>query len=66
MWQLCGQDRVDISLTVHSCAILKVVKSMCNGINSYLLYSMSQLWGISEIFLDATQNTNSAYRLKGS
>jgi hypothetical protein len=32
MWQLCGWDRVDISLTVHSRAILKVVKSMCNGI----------------------------------
>jgi hypothetical protein len=30
--QLCGQDRVDISLTVHSRAILKVVTSMCNGI----------------------------------
>jgi hypothetical protein len=32
MWQLCGWVRVDISLTVHSRAILKVVKSMCNGI----------------------------------
>jgi hypothetical protein len=32
MWQLCGKGRVDISLTVHSHAILYVVKSMCNGI----------------------------------
>jgi hypothetical protein len=32
MWQLCGQGRVDISLTVHSRAILKTVKSMCNDI----------------------------------
>jgi hypothetical protein len=32
MWQLCRWDRVDISLTVHSRAILKIVKSMCNGI----------------------------------
>jgi hypothetical protein len=32
MWQLCGLDRVDISLTVHSRAVLKIVKSMCNGI----------------------------------
>jgi hypothetical protein len=24
---------------------------------------MSQLWGISEIFLEATKNTNSTYRL---
>jgi hypothetical protein len=32
MWQLCGQGRVDISLTVHRRAILKVVKSMCNEI----------------------------------
>jgi hypothetical protein len=32
MWQLCGSDRVDIFLTVHSRAILKIVKSMCNGI----------------------------------
>jgi hypothetical protein len=32
MWQLCGYDRVDISLTVHSRAILEIVKSMCNGI----------------------------------
>jgi hypothetical protein len=26
------------------------------------IYSMNQLWGISEFFLDATQNTNSTYR----
>jgi hypothetical protein len=32
MWQLCGSGRVDISLTVHSRAILKTVKSMCNDI----------------------------------
>jgi hypothetical protein len=32
MWQLCGWGTVDISLTVHSCAILKIVKLMCNGI----------------------------------
>jgi hypothetical protein len=32
MWELCGQDRVDICLTVHSRAILKIVKSMCNAI----------------------------------
>jgi hypothetical protein len=32
MWQLCGYDRVHISLTVHSRAILKTVKSMCNDI----------------------------------
>jgi hypothetical protein len=32
MWQLCGLDRPDTSLTVHSRAILKIVKSMCNGI----------------------------------
>jgi hypothetical protein len=31
MWQLCGQDRDDISLTVHSRAILKIVKSMSNA-----------------------------------
>jgi hypothetical protein len=30
MWQLCGYDRDDISLTVHSRAILKIVKSMSN------------------------------------
>jgi hypothetical protein len=31
---LCGNcvDRIDISLTVHSRAILKIVKSTCNGI----------------------------------
>jgi hypothetical protein len=29
---LCGNCVVDISLTVHSRAILKIVKSMCNGI----------------------------------
>jgi hypothetical protein len=32
MWQLCGYDRVDIYLTVHSRAILKIVKSMCSSI----------------------------------
>jgi hypothetical protein len=32
MWQLCGYGRVDISLTVHSRAILKTVKSMPNDI----------------------------------
>jgi hypothetical protein len=32
MWQLCGWDGVDISLTVHSRTILKIVKSTCNGI----------------------------------
>jgi hypothetical protein len=32
MWQLCGYDRVDIYLTVHSRATLKIVKSMWNGI----------------------------------
>jgi hypothetical protein len=32
MWLLCGYGRVDISLTVHSRAILKTVKSMCNDI----------------------------------
>jgi hypothetical protein len=32
VWQLCGWDRVYISLTVQSREILKVVKSMCNGI----------------------------------
>jgi hypothetical protein len=31
MWQLCGEDSVDISLTVHSRAILKIVKSTCSG-----------------------------------
>jgi hypothetical protein len=31
MWQLCRKDRVDISLTVHTGAILKIVKSICNG-----------------------------------
>jgi hypothetical protein len=31
MWQLRGEYKVDISLTVHSRAILKTVKSMCNG-----------------------------------
>jgi hypothetical protein len=31
MWRLCVWDRVDINLTVHSRAILKIVKSMCNG-----------------------------------
>jgi hypothetical protein len=46
MWQLCGSDRVDnvdISLTVHSRAILKTVKSMCNGIkeNQMHAYEMS-------------------------
>jgi hypothetical protein len=30
MWSLCGEDRVDTSLTVHNRAILKIVKSMCN------------------------------------
>jgi hypothetical protein len=28
-----------------------------NGIGRYGLYRMSQFWGISEIFLDATKNT---------
>jgi hypothetical protein len=32
MSQLFGWDRVDISLTVDCRAILKIVKSMCNGI----------------------------------
>jgi hypothetical protein len=32
MWQLCGWGRVDISVTVHSRAIVKTVKSMCNDI----------------------------------
>jgi hypothetical protein len=35
MWQLCGWGRVgrvDISLTVDSRAILKIVESMCNDI----------------------------------
>jgi hypothetical protein len=32
VWQLCTWDRDDISLTVHSGAILKIVKSMYNGI----------------------------------
>jgi hypothetical protein len=27
MWQMCGVDRADIFLTVHSRAILKIVKS---------------------------------------
>jgi hypothetical protein len=34
MWQLCEWDRVDISLTGQSRAILKTVKSMCNGIKT--------------------------------
>jgi hypothetical protein len=34
MWPLCGWDRVDISLTVHSRAIWKIVKSTCNGIKT--------------------------------
>jgi hypothetical protein len=34
MWQLCGWDTVDISLTVHSRAILKIVKSTYNGIKT--------------------------------
>jgi hypothetical protein len=32
MWQLCGWGRVDISLTVDSRTILKIVESMCNDI----------------------------------
>jgi hypothetical protein len=32
MCQLCGWDRVHISVTVHRRAILKSVKSICNGI----------------------------------
>jgi hypothetical protein len=32
MWQLRGWDRVKTSLTVHIRAILKIVKSACNGI----------------------------------
>jgi hypothetical protein len=32
MWQVCGWDRVDISLTVQSRAILKIIKSTCNAI----------------------------------
>jgi hypothetical protein len=40
MWQLCEWGRVDISLTVHSRAILK---SMCNDIkkNQMHAYEMS-------------------------
>jgi hypothetical protein len=43
MWQLCGYDRVDISLTVPSSAVLKIVKSMCNGTkkNQIHTYEMS-------------------------
>jgi hypothetical protein len=43
MWQLCGWDRDDISLTGQSRAILKTVKSMCNGIkkNQIHAYEMS-------------------------
>jgi hypothetical protein len=42
MWQLCGYERVDISLTAHSCAILKIVTSMCNGIKNQMhAYEMS-------------------------
>jgi hypothetical protein len=32
----CVNDTVDISLTVHSHAILKIVKSMCNDIKKKL------------------------------
>jgi hypothetical protein len=32
MWQLCGWDRVDISLTIQSRANLKILKSTRNGI----------------------------------
>jgi hypothetical protein len=32
MWQLCAWGRVEIFLIVHNRAILKIVKSMCNGI----------------------------------
>jgi hypothetical protein len=44
---LCGNfvnHRVDISLTVHSRAILKIVKSKCNGIkkNQMHAYEMSE------------------------
>jgi hypothetical protein len=43
---------VDISLTVHSCAILKIVKSMSNGIkkNQMHAYEMSykcQLYSVT-------------------
>jgi hypothetical protein len=42
MWQLCGQDRVDICLTIHSRTILKIVKSMCNDIKNQMHpYEMS-------------------------
>jgi hypothetical protein len=40
---LCGnsvdKDRVDISLTVHSHAILKMVKSMCIGIKKNQMHT---------------------------
>jgi hypothetical protein len=32
-----------------------------NGIRPIWVIQVSQLWGISEIFLDATKNTNSTY-----
>jgi hypothetical protein len=39
-------------------------QSICRGtLRKFRIYSMSQLWGISEIFLEATKNTNSTYRL---
>jgi hypothetical protein len=35
MWQLCGYDRVDISLTVPSSAVLKWYKKKSNAQMSY-------------------------------
>jgi hypothetical protein len=44
MWQLCGWGRVDISLTVDSRAILKIVESMCNDIKKNQMHAYEMLY----------------------
>jgi hypothetical protein len=39
-WQLCRWNTVDISLTVHRRAILKIVKLICNVIIHSILKDM--------------------------
>jgi hypothetical protein len=50
-------DIVDISLTVHSRAILKIVKSMCNGIKK----SNARIFESYELTDDCFKNDTTAF-----
>jgi hypothetical protein len=51
MWQLCGYDRVDISLTVPSSAVLKIVKSMCNGTKKNQMHTYEMSYNVMSTLL---------------